>query len=471
MVLGYIGSLLRGIWFRSRPKISTAYEPPPTEEGAEAQTLRSALSSYVYCAPNLSLLEKLCLDRYWQFLADRVYPPWLAPNLITLAGGFCILLAAALSGWHSPQLCGSSPRWLYACNALLLFAYQSLDGSDGKQARKTHTGSPLGELMDHGIDAWTVGPIVLFTIDAFAFGITSPWPWLIVLGAQACFLLSNVTLLHTGRMLVSELDVIELQTAMYLSLLLTAACGPGIWATRLPLPTRLMKPLMVRYDGFGFHLDWTAGLPVRDALGVVIVLVMATNALATTATVVSELMRAPPAASSPPHSADTNCGATLASTTAPPLAPPVPSAPPPKPPCAGFAALGRQLAFLFGYVGLVLACFSSATSRLPAAEAPAALLSLLLLSSFAFAGDTYRLLACRVGHMPLPKVSRGLSCLLGYWVCVWAGAASPAALLVPTAAAACCAVGVFVRTTRQVSAALRLHPFRVRGAKHWYSLC
>ena len=31
-----------------------------------------------------------------------------------------------------------------------------LDGIDGKQARRTGTSSPLGELVDHGVDSWTV---------------------------------------------------------------------------------------------------------------------------------------------------------------------------------------------------------------------------------------------------------------------------------------------------------------------------
>ena len=30
-----------------------------------------------------------------------------------------------------------------------------LDGIDGKQARRTGTSGPLGELFDHGLDAWT----------------------------------------------------------------------------------------------------------------------------------------------------------------------------------------------------------------------------------------------------------------------------------------------------------------------------
>jgi ethanolaminephosphotransferase len=34
-----------------------------------------------------------------------------------------------------------------------LFAYQSLDSIDGKQARRTGMAGPLGELFDHGCDA------------------------------------------------------------------------------------------------------------------------------------------------------------------------------------------------------------------------------------------------------------------------------------------------------------------------------
>ena len=38
--------------------------------------------------------------------------------------------------------------------AVLLFLSHTLDGIDGKQARRTGTSSPLGELFDHGCDAW-----------------------------------------------------------------------------------------------------------------------------------------------------------------------------------------------------------------------------------------------------------------------------------------------------------------------------
>ena len=37
--------------------------------------------------------------------------------------------------------------------AIGFFIYQSLDAIDGKQARRTGSNSPLGELFDHGCDA------------------------------------------------------------------------------------------------------------------------------------------------------------------------------------------------------------------------------------------------------------------------------------------------------------------------------
>ena len=44
-----------------------------------------------------------------------------------------------------------------------LFIYQSLDAIDGKQARRTGSSSPLGEVFDHGVftvsDAPAVQPV------------------------------------------------------------------------------------------------------------------------------------------------------------------------------------------------------------------------------------------------------------------------------------------------------------------------
>ena len=54
---------------------------------------------------------------------------------------------------YSPDGKGFPPRWSCFLCALGLFIYQSLDAIDGKQARRTNTSTPLGELFDHGCDS------------------------------------------------------------------------------------------------------------------------------------------------------------------------------------------------------------------------------------------------------------------------------------------------------------------------------
>lgn len=48
-----------------------------------------------------------------------------------------------------------APGWTYLFCAIGIFIYQTLDGVDGPQARRTGTSSPLGEYFDHGLDAIT----------------------------------------------------------------------------------------------------------------------------------------------------------------------------------------------------------------------------------------------------------------------------------------------------------------------------
>ncbi len=47
-----------------------------------------------------------------------------------------------------------------------IFFLYWLDGTDGKQARRTSSSSPLGELFDHGLDSWATLflPVALFSI-------------------------------------------------------------------------------------------------------------------------------------------------------------------------------------------------------------------------------------------------------------------------------------------------------------------
>ena len=89
------------------------------------------------------------------FIVDNL-PPWLAPNVITVWGFGWNLACLALTfylygtttlGYFSPEL---------SCFiGVSYFIYTTADNCDGKQARKNGTGSVMGMLFDHGLDATT----------------------------------------------------------------------------------------------------------------------------------------------------------------------------------------------------------------------------------------------------------------------------------------------------------------------------
>lgn len=101
----------------------------------ERRSLGSLVLSY-RSDDHLRRLVELVRTRFaGTFSSNRVYAD----------EGFCDLAPIDLSP--------CAPRWLYFTWAIGLFIYQSLDAIDGKQARRTGTSGPLGELFDHGCDA------------------------------------------------------------------------------------------------------------------------------------------------------------------------------------------------------------------------------------------------------------------------------------------------------------------------------
>jgi ethanolaminephosphotransferase len=107
------------------------------------------LAKYKYSGVDLSLCCKYILQPYWNWLVQQ-FPMSMAPNLITLIGFLCICANLATLLWLSPDLTTPLPNWAFFSFALGLWIYQSLDAIDGKQARRTGTSSPLGQLFDHG---------------------------------------------------------------------------------------------------------------------------------------------------------------------------------------------------------------------------------------------------------------------------------------------------------------------------------
>ena len=122
---------------------------------------------YSYSAEDKSLVAPVL----YTFLVDpfvKVLPYWLPANLITLSSFCCIVIAfgIAIHGYYVQRY---DFWWLIP---LLTLAYLIGDCADGKQARRTGTGSPLGEFFDHFLDCFVTG--LLMGILMISFQVTKP---------------------------------------------------------------------------------------------------------------------------------------------------------------------------------------------------------------------------------------------------------------------------------------------------------
>ncbi|KAK1261239.1 hypothetical protein QJS04_geneDACA001982 [Acorus gramineus] len=106
----------------------------------------------------------------WVPVLTRISPTWICI--------FSLHLNSSLQV-YSPHLDTAPPRWVHLAHALLLFLYQTFDAVDGKQARRTNSSSPLGELFDHGCDALACAFETLAFGSTAMSGKTTFWIWVI----------------------------------------------------------------------------------------------------------------------------------------------------------------------------------------------------------------------------------------------------------------------------------------------------
>ncbi|KAH8384636.1 hypothetical protein KR093_003774 [Drosophila rubida] len=232
------------------------------------QQLRK-LSEHKYSCFSASLLDPL-LQPWWNWLVAQT-PLWLAPNLITIVGLILnivttlILICSFKSAidrqsdsiichpnynlpfqqyrrfisktqsqqLYSPNGVEPPPRWTCFLCALGLFIYQSLDSIDGKQARRTNTSSPLGELFDHGCDSISTIFVALSACISCQLGHYPNWLFFQCFCAIALFYCAHWQTYVSGTMRFGRIDVTEAQFSIIAIHLVSAALGPEIWLTKV----------------------------------------------------------------------------------------------------------------------------------------------------------------------------------------------------------------------------------------------
>ncbi|CAG8563104.1 11004_t:CDS:2, partial [Scutellospora calospora] len=197
-------------------------------EEADLQNLKQ----YKYGAIDKSPIANYILKYYWNWAID-LFPRWMAPNLITLCGlGFVFINVLTVIYWIN-DLVGPGPQWLYWTFPLGLWLYSTFDNVDGKQARRTGTSSPLGELFDHGCDALSCsfGAVVL----AGALGLGHTYyaaAFLLVIIVP--FYMSTWEEYHTGVLYLGYFNgPTEGVLGACILMIISAIKGPGLWMDEL----------------------------------------------------------------------------------------------------------------------------------------------------------------------------------------------------------------------------------------------
>uniref|UniRef100_A0A8C4QI10 diacylglycerol cholinephosphotransferase n=1 Tax=Eptatretus burgeri TaxID=7764 RepID=A0A8C4QI10_EPTBU len=209
-----------------------------------AEQLRR-LRQHHYSSLGQSVLDST-LQPWWEWIL-RFVPLHIAPNTLTLMGLFANAVSTLCLIAMCPGARETAPHWLYACCSLCLLVYQSLDALDGKQARRTGSASPLGELFDHGCDAVSAVFLAVGLCVAVRLGSHPTFTLLLCCIGNLLFYCAHWHAYVSGTLRFGRLDVTEVQFAIMGFHTISSAFGPEVWDVQLVpgVPWKLLPVLLV----------------------------------------------------------------------------------------------------------------------------------------------------------------------------------------------------------------------------------
>lgn len=260
------------------------------------------LDKYKYSCVDTSPVSKYVMQPFWSAIVN-LYPRWLAPNVLTFVGFMCLILQSfmfsiydysfygycfdrahcndeSLANLTANQLnfqenlksfdmvpsnvCSCIPRWLFLLIAVCQFLSHHLDGTDGKQARRTNSSSPLGELFDHGLDSWATLflPVALFSVFGRNgdFGLTAASMYGILWLILATFIISHWEKYNTGILFLPWSYDLS-QVGMTVLFFLTSIFGQEVWFFRLSffgnLPSTKVIEVIIYVFSLGLSLPFS----------------------------------------------------------------------------------------------------------------------------------------------------------------------------------------------------------------------
>lgn len=117
--------------------------------------------------------------------------------------------------------------------SLNMWLYSTCDNVDGKQARRTQSSSPLGELFDHGVDSLSCSLGCVVQMAAMATGTSFRSITMFIL-TTFLFYLSTWEHFHTGVLYLGIFNgPTEGIIIICFTMLVSAIAGPMFWYQRL----------------------------------------------------------------------------------------------------------------------------------------------------------------------------------------------------------------------------------------------
>lgn len=195
-------------------------------------------------------------------------PLSVAPNLITFVGWLLIIVSYVNILRYDYTLQKDVPNYCFILTAFCVWAYSTLDAIDGKQARRTKSSSPLGQLFDHGCDSFSTAFFVLAM--AQAFKLEGYQAILIFIASQGAFWASSWIEYHTGvlKTNVGQLGVTEIHVIVTVTHLITGILGQSVW--QISISSMVPQALISIHPLLGFVGEMKLGGFIITTFGLLI---------------------------------------------------------------------------------------------------------------------------------------------------------------------------------------------------------
>ncbi|KAF8365793.1 ept-1 [Pristionchus pacificus] len=169
--------------------------------------------NYKYNSVDTSPISVYISHPFWNWLV-QFYPRWLAPNVLTFGGWALVMGCFLLQSLIDYNIDSNSvdsksapiPSWFWLLASICTFAAHTMDGTDGKQARRIGASGPTGELFDHGLDSWSTVPFTITIFSVFGQGVFSVSPvrlLMILQSVQTVFIVTHWEKYNTGVLFLS----------------------------------------------------------------------------------------------------------------------------------------------------------------------------------------------------------------------------------------------------------------------------